>query len=89
MLTWTQQELFSISETPAKWGLFGSTPAKQTFHIETDDLEAVRQGVSGYERHALVPHEAYQAIYASGRRDEVFGGYKTHVVSGGQVLRDF
>ena len=89
MLTWTQQELFSISETPAKWGLLGSTPAKQTYHIDTDNLEAVRQGVSDYERHALVPHEAYQAIYASGKRDEVFAGYKTHVVSGGQVLRDF
>ena len=89
MLTWTQQELFSVSETPAKWGLLGSTPAKQTYHIETDDLEAVRQGVSDYERHALVPHEAYQAIYASGKRDDIFAGYKTHVVSGGQVLRDF
>ncbi len=89
MLTWTQQELFSISETPAKWGLWASTPAKQVYHIDTDDLEAVRQGVSGFERHALVPHEAYQAIYASGKRDEVFAGYKTHVVSGGQVLRDF
>ena len=89
LLTWTQQELFSISETPAKWGLWGSTPARQTYHIETDDLEAVRQGVSHYERHALVPHEAYQQIYASGKRDEIFTGYKTHVVSGGQVLRDF
>jgi len=89
MLTWTVQELFSISETPAKWGLWSSTSAKQTYHIETDDLEAVRQGVSGYERNALIPHEAYQAIYASGKRDEVFAGYKTHVVSGGQVLRDF
>ena len=89
MLTWTMQELFSISETPAKWGLWGSTPAKQTYHIETNDLEAVRQGVSGYERHALIPHEAYQAIYASGKRDEIFAGYKTHVVSGGQVLRNF
>lgn len=89
MLTWTQQELYSISETPAKWGLFSSTPARQTYHIETGDLEAVRQGVSAYERHALVPHEAYQAIYASGKRDAVFGGYKTHVVSGRQVLRDF
>ncbi len=89
MLTWTVQELFSASETPAKWGLWGSTPARQTYHIETDDLEAVRQGVSQYERHALVPHEAYQAIYASGNRDKVFSGYKTHVVSGNQVLRDF
>lgn len=89
MLTWTMQELFSISETPAKWGLWGSTPAKQTYHIETNDLEAVQQGVSNYHRHALVPHEAYQAIYASGKRDEVFAGYRTHVVSSGQVLRDF
>ncbi len=89
MLTWTQQELFSISEKAAKWGIWGSTPARQTYHIETDDLEAVRQGVSDYQKHALVPHEAYQAIYASGKRDQVFAGYKTHVVSGGQVLRDF
>ncbi len=89
MLSWTVQELFSISETPAKWGLFGSAPAKQAYHIETNDLEAVRQGVSAYERHALIPHEAYQAIYASGKPDEIFAGYKTHVVSGGQVLRDF
>ncbi|MEE9313231.1 MAG: hypothetical protein V3V02_01150 [Rhizobiaceae bacterium] len=89
MLTWTKQELFSISESPAKWGLWNSRPARQTYHIETDDLEAVRQGVSHYERHALVPHEAYQQIYANGKRDEIFTGYKTHVISGGQVLRDF
>ena len=89
MLIWTVQELFSISETPAKWGLWGSTPARQTYHIETNDLEAVQQGVSAYQRHALIPHEAYQAIYASGKRDEIFTGYRTHVVSGGQVLRNF
>jgi len=89
MLTWTLQELFAISETPAKWGLWGSTPAKQTYHIETNDLDATRMGVSSYEKHALIPHEAYQAIYASGERDRVFDGYRTHVVSGGQVLRDF
>ena len=46
MLTWTMQELFSISETPAKWGLWGSTPAKQTYHIETDDLEAAHARLS-------------------------------------------
>lgn len=89
MLTWTVQELYSISETPAKRGLWNSEPAKQTFHVDTDDLEAVRQGVSNYEKHALIPHEAYQAIYASGKQDEIFDGYKTHVISGGQVLRDF
>lgn len=89
MLTWTIQELFSISETPGKWGLWGNTPARQTYHIETHDLEAVQQGVSAYQRHALIPHEAYQAVYASGKRDEIFAGYATHVVSSGQVLRDF
>ncbi len=89
MLTWTVQEVYSLSETPAHRGLWSSTPAKQTYHIDTDDLEATRQGVSAYEKHALIPHEAYQAIYASGKRDEIFEGYKTHVVSGDQVLRDF
>ncbi|MEL6966329.1 MAG: hypothetical protein AAGM04_03010 [Pseudomonadota bacterium] len=89
MLTWTLQELFAISETPAKWGLWGSTPAKQTYHIDTDDLDATRMGVSAYEKHALIPHEAYQAVYASGERDAVFEGYRTHVVSSGRVLRDF
>ncbi len=89
MLTWTVQELFSVSESPAKWGLWGSTPAKQTYHIDTNDLEAVQQGVSAYQRHALIPHEAYQAIYASGKTDAVFTGYSTHVISGSQVLRDF
>ncbi len=89
MLTWTVQELFSVSESAAKWGLWGSTPAKQTYHIETNDLEAVQQGVSAYQRHALIPHEAYQAIYASGKTEAVFTGYSTHVISGSQVLRDF
>lgn len=89
LLTWTVQELNSISERPANRGFWSSTPAKQTFHIDTDDLEATRMGVSTYEKHALVPHEAYQAIYAAGKREEVFGDYKTHVVSGNQVLRDF
>ncbi|MFD0916408.1 hypothetical protein ACFQ14_08320 [Pseudahrensia aquimaris] len=89
LLTWTVQELHSISETPAKRGIWSSEAARQTYHIDTDNLECVRQGVSSFERHALVPHEAYQAIYASGKRDEIFDGYHTHVVSGNQVLRDF
>lgn len=89
MLTWTIQEVTSVAERKADKGFWSSTPAKQTYHIDTDDLEAVRQGVSSYEKHALVPHEAYQAIYASGKRDEIFDGYHTHVVSGDQVLRDF
>lgn len=89
MLTWTLQEVWATSEIPGKRGLWSSRPAKQIYHIETDDLEATRMGVSSYEKHALVPHDAYQAIYASGKRDEIFGGYKTHIISGSSIVEDY
>ena len=89
LLTWTVQELFSVHEKPAKRGIWGGDPARESFHINTDDLECARMGVSSFERHALVPHEAYQAVFASGEADTTFAGYKTHVISGGQVLRNF
>ncbi len=60
----------------------------QEFHIETSDLEAARQGVSSYEKHALVPHEAYQALYAAGETQKIFLGYKVHILSKGQVISD-
>lgn len=85
MLTWTLQEIVAASERPAKRGLWSSEPARQEFHIETSDLEAARQGVSYYEKHALVPHDSYQALYASGEADEVFRGFKVHVISGNQI----
>ncbi|MCP4318781.1 MAG: hypothetical protein GY789_23005 [Hyphomicrobiales bacterium] len=85
MLTWTLQEILAASERPAKRGLWSSEPARQEFHIETSDLEAARQGVSYYEKHALVPHDAYQALYASGEADNVFRGFKVHVISGNQI----
>lgn len=88
LMTWTMQEIFSISEQPAKWGLWGGEPARETFHINTDDLEATRMGVSDFRRNALVPHEAYQAIYASGQEAEIFNGYQKHVISDGHVLRN-
>ena len=88
LLTWTIQDVFSKAEKPAKKGLWSSTPAREEFHIETDDLEATRQGVSAYERHALVPHEAYQALYAAGETKKMFDGFKTHVISNGQVISD-
>lgn len=88
LLTWTLQEIYSMNEKPAKWGLWGGDPARNEYFINTDDLDCARQGVSAFERHALVPHEAFQAIFASGEADDIFEGYKRHVISGKQVLRD-
>ena len=88
LMTWTLQEVYSINETPAKWGLWSSQPPREEFFIDTKDLDSVRMGVSSYERHAIVPHEAYQAIYASGQEQEIFDGYQKHVISDGHVLRN-
>ncbi|WP_113339217.1 hypothetical protein [Rhizobium cremeum] len=88
LLTWTMQEIFSKAERPAQRGFFSSTPATQEFHIETGDLEAARMGVSTYEKHALVPHDAYQALYASGEANAIFGNYKVHVISGNNVVSE-
>ncbi|MCY6379509.1 hypothetical protein [Hoeflea prorocentri] len=85
MLTWTVQEVVATSERAAKRGLWRSTPARQEFHIETSDLEATRQGVSFYEKHALVPHDAYQALFADGDADAIFRDYKVHVISGNHI----
>ena len=87
-MTWTIQDVFSKAEKPARNGLWSSEPAREEFHIETNDLDAARMGVSSYERHALVPHEAYQALYASGEAKKVFDGYKVHILSNGQVVSD-
>lgn len=86
LLTWTLQEIYSIHEKPAKWGLWGGQPARDEFYINTDDLDCARMGVSAYQNHALVPHDAYQAIYAAGEAEPIFGGYETHIITGDQVL---
>jgi hypothetical protein len=88
LLTWTIQEVYSKAEQPARRGLFSSQPAREEFHINTDDLEAARMGVSHYERHALIPHEAYQALYAAGEAQKIFAGYQVHIISNGQVISD-
>jgi len=85
LLTWTIQEVFSKNERPAQKGFFSSTPAEQEFHIDTENLEASRMGVSAFDKHALVPHDAYTALYASGEAETIFAGYKVHVISGNQV----
>jgi hypothetical protein len=88
LLTWTIQEVYSKNERPGRKGLFSSEKATQEFFINTDDLEAARMGVSTYEKHALIPHEAYQALYAAGEAQKIFGGYKVHILSKGQVISD-
>ncbi|MCB1447791.1 MAG: hypothetical protein KDJ87_18910 [Rhizobiaceae bacterium] len=88
LLTWTVQEVFSTREKPEVKGFFSSTPASQEFHIDTNDVEASRMGVSAFEKHALVPHEAYTALYASHEADQIFAGYKVHVISGNQVTSE-
>lgn len=88
LLTWTVQEVYSKAEKPGRKGLWSSQPAEEEFFIDTDDLEATRQGVSSYENHALVPHEAYQALYAAGEAQKTFAGYKVHILSNGQVISD-
>jgi hypothetical protein len=87
MLTWTLQEIYSMNEKPGKWGLWGSQPPSEEFYINTDNLEAAGMGVSAFAKHALVPHEAYQAIYAEGQAEAIFAGYETHIISGDKVLR--
>lgn len=88
LLTWTIQEVFSKAEKPGRRGLFSSEQASEEFYINTDDLEAARQGVSSYEKHALIPHEAYQALYAVGEAQKIFADYKVHILSAGQVISD-
>ena len=88
LLTWTIQEVYSKAEKPGRKGLWSSQPAEEEFFIDTDDIEATRQGVSSYENHALVPHEAYQALYAAGEAQKTFAGYKVHILSNGQVISD-
>ncbi|MBB4063344.1 hypothetical protein [Gellertiella hungarica] len=88
LMTWTVQDLVSARERPESRGFFSSSPAQQEFHIDTGDLEAARMGVSAYAKHALVPHEAYQALYASGEADTIFAGFKVHVISGDNVISE-
>ncbi len=88
LLTWTIQEVYSKGERPGRKGCGRSDKDTQEFYINTDDLEAARQGVSSYEKHALIPHEAYQALYAAGEAQKIFQGYKVHILSKGQVISD-
>ncbi|MGI9462443.1 MAG: hypothetical protein ACR2OM_00775 [Aestuariivirgaceae bacterium] len=86
LLTWTMQELHSKEEVAAKHGIWGGSPARELYYINTDDVDCVAQGVSAFERHALIPHSAYQAVYAQGRADEIFKDYQCYIASGEHIL---
>nr|WP_306264373.1 hypothetical protein [Pararhizobium sp. IMCC3301] len=87
VLTWTMQELFSESEKPGQRRFWSQSPPQQIFYINTDDIDCVQQGVSAVEYHALIPHAAYQAVYASGQAAEVFGRYQCSIVSEDDIIR--
>ncbi len=87
VLTWTLQELFSKEEVSSKKGIWGSAVPKEIYHINTDDIDCARNGVSAQEKHALIPHVAYQKAYAQGRVDEIFDGYQCYIASGSQIIR--
>lgn len=86
LLTWAMQEVHSVEEKPARWGIWGGTQAQEVFHVNTDDIECVQNGVSHMEKHAVVPHAAYQAAYAVAGGAKIFDGYQSHIVSEDNVL---
>lgn len=88
LISWTVQDVYALREVEGKKGFFSSEPSRQEFHIETSDLEATQMGVSTYSKHALVPHEAYQALYASGEARKIFDGFKVHIIANGTVVSD-
>ncbi len=87
LLNWTMQEIHSQEEKPAKWGLWGGTQAQEIYFVDTADIDCVQHGVSAMERHALVPHEAYQAAYAHDPEAGIFDGYDCHIVTEDNILR--
>lgn len=86
MLTWTTQEVFSKNERAARRGLFSFEPARDEFHIETSSIECAMQGVSSFEKHVLLPHDTYAALYSNRDADRFFSGFTTHTLSGNTVI---
>ncbi len=87
LFTWTAQEVYSQEQKPARWGLWGKSAPEEVFYINTEDLDCVQQGVSSVERRALVPHEAFQAVFAQGKTEKVFGDYQCYIASGDNIIR--
>ena len=87
LMTWTMQELHSKEEIAAKHGIWGGSPAKEVYFIDTGNVDCVAQGVSAIERHALIPHTAYQAVYANGKAQEIFKDYQCYIASGEHILQ--
>ncbi|VAV88263.1 FIG00918622: hypothetical protein [hydrothermal vent metagenome] len=87
LLNWTLQELLSKQEISSKHGLWGKAVSKEIYHIDTSNLDAAKNGVSSQEKHALVPHEAFQKAYATGVAENIFDGYQLYVASGDHIIR--
>jgi len=87
LLNWTLQELLSKEEVTAKHGLWGRAVPQEIYHIDTSNLDAAKNGVSSQEKHALVPHEAFQKAYATGIAKDIFDGYQCYVASGDHIIR--
>ncbi len=87
VLTWTLQELYSKEEVAAKNGIWGASVPKEVYYINTEDPDAVQQGVSATARHALIPHEVYQKAYANAGADKIFSDYQCYIASGEHILR--
>ena len=87
LFTWTMQELHSKHEVRSKMGIWGSSPAREIYHVNTDDLDCVAQGVSALERYAMIPHTAYQSMYAKNLTDEIFNGHRCYIASGDHILK--
>ena len=87
LFTWTAQEIYSKEQKPARWGLWGRSAPEEIFYINTEDLDCVQQGVSSVERRALVPHEAFQAVFAQGKTEQIFGDYQCYIASGDHIIR--
>jgi len=87
LLNWTLQELLSKEEVETKNGLWSRAVPQEIYHIDTSDLDAAKNGVSSQEKHALVPHQAFQKAYATGAAKEIFDGYQCYVASGDHIIR--
>jgi len=88
LLTWTIQEVYSRPRSPAARACFSSEKTTQEFFINTDDLEAARQGRVELREPCADPARGLPSALCRRRGAEDLGGYKVHILSNGQVISD-